>query len=187
MAACTTSRARDARQIRPVTARRSLGRGSVRDVTDPFLLSDDDAGFAGDRPAGARARRSAREGASLAARVRATLDAAGLREHRLHGAGGYYLNDYHHQDGSVLVSWVATEQSPEEAYRLDSPAYQPDTFELRVERIMHPALLAIMLADGLTARQIPDDEDFAGYITATDPAAPVPPATAGTPATPPIP
>ena len=29
-------------------------------------------------------------------------------------AGGYYLNAYHREDGSVLVSWVATEQSPEE-------------------------------------------------------------------------
>jgi hypothetical protein len=147
------------------------------------LLSGDDAGFADDRPPGARAGRSAREGASLAARVRVTLDAAGLREHRSHSPGGYYLNDYYHEDGSVMVSWVATEQSPEEAYRLDSPAYQPDTFERRVERIMHPALLAILQADGLTARQIPDDEDFAGYITATAPAAPVPPVTAGTPAT----
>jgi hypothetical protein len=144
-------------------------------VTDPFLLSGNDADLADDRPSATRARRSAQDRASLTAQVRATLDAAGFRRHRSDGPGGYYLNAYDGEDGSVLVSWVATSQSPEEAYRLDSPMYQPDTFERRVERIVHPALLAILLAEGFTARQIPDDEDFGGYIAATASPAPAAP------------
>ncbi len=81
------------------------------------------------------------------------LEHAGFHQHDLHDPGGFHVNTMLF-DSEVLVSWSA---------RLDSlPEFSP--YELDVEAIMQPAVLAILVRFGLEARQIPEDQNYAGYI-----------------------
>ncbi len=160
-------------------------RGSVQGVTDPFLLSANDGELAlNSQPTGRTAEseqlsdadfnryvaqitervvRSARRWAPLVARLDEALEAAGFHRHDPYSAGGGYHMATHSRDDGVLVCWAARQDSPEAMYRLDSPLYQPDTFERAVERIMNPALLAVLTRAG-----------FAGLIPPSQPASPGP-------------
>jgi hypothetical protein len=156
-------------------------------VTDPFLLSayDDEPGIEAQavgridelaRKAGlprslldtapaeilediAEAVARAESWSGLADRVYEALEAAGFHQHdpyNAEGGGGFHINTILRDDG-ILVSWASRRHT----------MYEPGSFEITIERIVQTALLAILVACGFEAGQIPDHEDFAGYILVT--------------------
>ena len=92
----------------------------------------------------------------LADSIYDALEAAGFHQHdpyNAEGGGGFHINTILRDDG-ILVSWASRRHT----------VYEPGSFEVTVERIVQTGLLAILVACGFAAEQIPDDEDFAGYI-----------------------
>jgi hypothetical protein len=153
-------------------------------VTDPFLRSDyDDESGSGTQPVGridelarksglprslldtapaeilediAEAVARAESWSDLADSIYDALEAAGFHQHdpyNAEGGGGFHINTILRDDG-ILVSWASRRHT----------VYEPGSFEVTVERMVQTALLAILVACGFEAEQIPDEEDFAGYI-----------------------
>lgn len=95
----------------------------------------------------------------LADSIYEALEAAGFHQHdpyNAEGGGGFHVNTILRDDG-ILVSWASRRHT----------VYEPGSFEVTVERIVQSGILAILVACGFEAEQIPDDEDFAAYILVT--------------------
>lgn len=157
-------------------------RGSVRSVTDPFLLSADGGKSA---PAARSADRNnqlaLRSGlpraildiapaeavedfvrrveswAELTAALRQVLEAAGFHQHEPRGTGGGFHIAAHVRDDGVLVSWATRQYT----------SCEPGSFENTTESIMQSALQAVLAACGFAAQAIPEGHDYAGYILVT--------------------
>jgi hypothetical protein len=154
----------------------------VRRVTDPFLLTANDLEPApAARPASKLDDLARRSGlpravldivpaeavedfltrveswADLTADLREELEAAGFHRHEPWSTGGGFHIAAHCRDDGVLVSWSTKRYIP------DAPGF----FEKAVEQVMQPALQAILAACGFAVQQIPEGQDFAGYILVT--------------------
>jgi hypothetical protein len=162
-------------------------RASVRNVTDPFLLSASDDAPVPAAPADRIGELARRMGVSraflqglppetfsqmeeVAARAEAHQERWGdlndLIVRKLTAAGFRQHDPFgprggfcvHIWDNGVTVAWSATEYADD----VVSP------FEKMVESVMIPALEQILQATGFTASIIPEGQDDSGYIRVTD-------------------